>query len=105
MASNAQRLEVSFSPQVAEVVTILRGIDLAMDTCLVPAIVESDALGVVNLINSGHSVSAEVGMVVDDIIHRIRTSTITLVGFVPRKTNFVAHYLAKIALTVSEDPF
>lgn len=45
-------MEASFTPQVAEAVAILHGIELAIDSRLVPMIVESDALGVVKMVNS-----------------------------------------------------
>ncbi|KAK2635623.1 hypothetical protein Ddye_030415 [Dipteronia dyeriana] len=37
MASSFQRIEACYSPQVAEAVVVLRGIDFAVDTNLVPA--------------------------------------------------------------------
>ncbi|KAK0600898.1 hypothetical protein LWI29_019382 [Acer saccharum] len=55
MATGGQRLVAIFeiingySPQVVEALAILRGIDFAIDTCLVPAAIESDELRVVNL--------------------------------------------------------
>ncbi|KAK1577357.1 hypothetical protein Q3G72_020986 [Acer saccharum] len=45
---------------VAEAVTLLRGIELAMDSGLLPAIVESDAMGVVKLVNYGCRNSADI---------------------------------------------
>ena len=101
MASSVQWLEASFSPQVVEAVAILRGIEFVVDTGLVPAVVKYDVLGVVNLINYGQFVSTEVGLVVDDIVPRICSNIVKLVGFVPRKANFVAHYLSKMAQTIS----
>ena len=76
MASSVQQLEASFTPQVAEVVAILRGIEFATDLGLVPIVVESDALGVVNTINSYSPNKAEIGIVIDDIV------SITFIGWV-----------------------
>ncbi|KAK2635492.1 hypothetical protein Ddye_030284 [Dipteronia dyeriana] len=63
---------IDVANHVAEAVAIRRDIQFAIDTVLTPATVETDALGVANLVNSGAVVS---------------------VNFVPRKTNFVAHAL------------
>ncbi|KAK2652270.1 hypothetical protein Ddye_012126 [Dipteronia dyeriana] len=76
MDSSSQWIEACYSPQVAEAVAILRGIDFAIDTNLVPTVVESNVLGVVNLVNSGTSTSTDVGLVVDDSFTRIHCRTI-----------------------------
>ncbi|KAK2649367.1 hypothetical protein Ddye_016856 [Dipteronia dyeriana] len=65
MASTAQRLKVS----------------------LVPSVIESDALGVVSLINSGYPNLTELGLVCGDIAKHIQDRVITTVSFVPGKTN------------------
>ncbi|KAK3221602.1 hypothetical protein Dsin_008627 [Dipteronia sinensis] len=71
MGSSAQRIDVNFSIQIAEAVAILRGIVFAKDMGLLPAVVESDALGVVNLTNTGSAISADVGVVFSDILNVI----------------------------------
>ncbi|KAK3195597.1 hypothetical protein Dsin_026907 [Dipteronia sinensis] len=76
MASCSQQLDAIYSTQVAEAVALLRGIDFTMDTGLVPAMIESDGLGKLDKF-----------------------------CFVPRKANFVAHFLAKLALGLDEDLF
>ena len=72
---------------------ILRGIEFAVDTNLVPAVVESDTLGVVN---SDTSTCA-------DIVTRIHYRAIGSVGFVSKKANYVVHTLSKLALNLLED--
>ncbi|KAK2643636.1 hypothetical protein Ddye_018831 [Dipteronia dyeriana] len=51
MASDVQRLMESCSPQVAEAVAVLYGLNFAIDTGLLQISVETDALVVVHLIN------------------------------------------------------
>ncbi|KAK3229800.1 hypothetical protein Dsin_001681 [Dipteronia sinensis] len=71
MASCSQRLDASYSPKAVEAVALLRGIDFAVDVGMVPVVIESDVLGVVNLVNSGKPSSAEIGLVIDDIVSRL----------------------------------
>ncbi|KAI9170452.1 hypothetical protein LWI28_028262 [Acer negundo] len=59
---NVWTLEVSYSPIVAEAMAILRGIDFAVDSGIWPVVVKSDLLGVVNLIISGSTNLAELGL-------------------------------------------
>ncbi|KAK3205105.1 hypothetical protein Dsin_019151 [Dipteronia sinensis] len=47
MESSAQRLETGYSPKDAEAVTVLKGIDFALETSLLPIVIERYALGVV----------------------------------------------------------
>ncbi|KAK3199817.1 hypothetical protein Dsin_023232 [Dipteronia sinensis] len=56
-----------FSPLVAEAMAVLRGILLALERSLVPFVIESDALNVVDLIKSGRSPSTDVGTMISDI--------------------------------------
>ncbi|KAK3217644.1 hypothetical protein Dsin_011614 [Dipteronia sinensis] len=79
VASSSQQVEAYFSPQIAEAVAILRCMIFAVDSGLVPAVIESDALGVVNFVNK--------------------------VSYVPTKANFVAYALAKLILNLTEDLF
>ncbi|KAK0575797.1 hypothetical protein LWI29_007196 [Acer saccharum] len=55
MAAAAKRMYVDYSPQVAEAVSILTGINFAAETGLVPMIVKTDALSVVNRDTYGQS--------------------------------------------------
>ncbi|KAK3192969.1 hypothetical protein Dsin_024279 [Dipteronia sinensis] len=105
MGSSAQRIEANFSPQIAEAVAILRGIVFAKDMGFLPAVVESDALGVVNIINTDSAISADVGVVLSDILNIISTGGIELVQYLPRMANMVAHSIARMALSISQDCF
>ncbi|KAK3221985.1 hypothetical protein Dsin_009010 [Dipteronia sinensis] len=105
LASGASRLEVEYSPKVAEATAILRGINFALETGLTPTIVETDALGVVDLVNGDCSISTEIGLIVQDIKDKLRTSSIGPVVFVPRKANMVADALSKMALVLDDDRF
>ncbi|TXG73320.1 hypothetical protein EZV62_001899 [Acer yangbiense] len=98
MASGAHGLELTLKPDVAEAIGILHGINLAMETCLLPLVVESDAQHVVNLINSDISVSSDIGLIIYDIRDCMRRVGIESISFVPMTTNVVAHNLAKYAL-------
>ncbi|KAK3193591.1 hypothetical protein Dsin_024901 [Dipteronia sinensis] len=105
MATSAQRMVASDSPQAAEAITVLRGIELAIDTGLVSAVIESDALGVVNQIKSRGPNASDIGIVVDDIVSRFSVLAGRSVDHVSRKANFVAHTLSRMALTIAEDRY
>ncbi|KAI9169048.1 hypothetical protein LWI28_006172 [Acer negundo] len=68
-------------------------------------VVESDSLGVVNLINSGSTHLAELGLVCNDIAKRTDERLVRGVHFVSRKANVVDHTLAKMALSIAHDKF
>ncbi|KAK3195602.1 hypothetical protein Dsin_026912 [Dipteronia sinensis] len=68
MGCSTQVLEACFSPQVAEATAIFRGIVFAMDSGLVPAVIESDAKTVVELINSGKVPLDDIGTIIADIL-------------------------------------
>ncbi|KAK2657148.1 hypothetical protein Ddye_010200 [Dipteronia dyeriana] len=53
MASSSQKIEASFSPQIAEATVILSGFQLALDTGLSPCRIDSNVEVIVNWINSG----------------------------------------------------
>ncbi|KAK3198222.1 hypothetical protein Dsin_021637 [Dipteronia sinensis] len=98
----AQQIEACYSPIVAEATAVLREIILAVKTGLVPFVVETDALGVVNLVKAGCSFSNDIGLVINDILAHLREAPGVSLNFVPRKANYVAHSLAKLALESSE---
>ncbi|KAK2634204.1 hypothetical protein Ddye_028996 [Dipteronia dyeriana] len=93
MASLCQNIKACFQPQIAEAMAILRGLRLAIETGLVLASLESDDLSVVKVMPS-----AEVEVVIHDILCVLRNSNVTSVNFVPRLANNDAHSLAKLAL-------
>ena len=98
MASLCSQLGVCYSPEIAEVLAIRRGLRLAMETGLVPVVLESDASVVVNAIGSQDRSSYDVGIIIHDISCLLRSPCFNSISFVPRLANKVAHGLAKLAL-------
>ncbi|KAK3183691.1 hypothetical protein Dsin_030977 [Dipteronia sinensis] len=98
MASLCQIIWACYQRQIAKAMAILRGLQLVVETGLVSATLESDALSVVNTIELKVVPSAKVGVVVHDILYVLRDSNFTSVNFVPRLANNVAYSLAKLAL-------
>ncbi|KAK3199406.1 hypothetical protein Dsin_022821 [Dipteronia sinensis] len=79
MASSAQKVEATFSPQVAEAMAILRGLHFAVDS--------------------------EIEVIVCDIKDlKSRIGDVSVVH-ISRKANVVAHNLSKLSLLISEDLF
>ncbi|KAK2642392.1 hypothetical protein Ddye_024155 [Dipteronia dyeriana] len=105
MASSSQKIEASFSPQIAEAMTILRGLQLALDTGLSPCRIDSDAEVIVNWINIGVVIFSKVGSVIDDIRLLLDQVLCVSFNFVPRTANQVAHMLAKNGLACDENLF
>ncbi|KAK2648641.1 hypothetical protein Ddye_016130 [Dipteronia dyeriana] len=66
MAANSQNVEVNYSPSVAEALAIYKG----------------------------PSVSADIGMIVSEILDLLQRLSRCLVAFASRKLNFVAHSLS-----------
>ncbi|KAK3222075.1 hypothetical protein Dsin_009100 [Dipteronia sinensis] len=62
------------------------------------AVLESDALNVVNAISAKKVSGTEVGVVIHDILCLLREVIVFLIVYVPRLANKVANYLAKLAL-------
>ncbi|KAI9156288.1 hypothetical protein LWI28_003813 [Acer negundo] len=105
MACSSQKLEASYSPQVAEAVALLCGLRLACDTGLYPCQADSDASVVVNWINNGSILVSEIGSVINDIHILLGQARCESVNFVPRLANQVAHMLVKNAFSLVEDMF
>ncbi|KAK1549493.1 hypothetical protein Q3G72_002913 [Acer saccharum] len=74
------------------------GIDFTTNMGILPTVIESDALNVVNLIKLGGHCYADIGLVYKDIGDRILSGDIFRVEYVPREANVVAHTLAKHCL-------
>ncbi|KAK3227490.1 hypothetical protein Dsin_007352 [Dipteronia sinensis] len=92
-ASLCQNLNANFQPQVAEALAILKGIDLAFENGFLPAVLESDALTVVNAISLKALLSRTFLL-----LSMLTSVDVFSVSFVPRLANKVAHCLAKLAL-------
>ncbi|KAK1552005.1 hypothetical protein Q3G72_008744 [Acer saccharum] len=69
---------------LSEAVAILRGIELPVGKGLVPILVETDALCVVNLIGAGSTISSDVGLVIGDIMAFLHNMHGSKVVFAPR---------------------
>ncbi|KAK0592975.1 hypothetical protein LWI29_028449 [Acer saccharum] len=105
LASSAQRVIATFTPQVAEAVALFRGLRMAKDIGLWPCEIETDAQVLVNLLTSDVIPSSEVGLVIQDIKQILVEFPDCKVAFVPRGANMAAHGLAKLGLSVSCDRF
>ncbi|KAK3188279.1 hypothetical protein Dsin_027840 [Dipteronia sinensis] len=66
-ACSTQRIEVRYFASVAEALAILRGISFAIYCGYDHLVIESDALGVVNMINPCSKVFANIGVIIEDI--------------------------------------
>ncbi|KAK3182792.1 hypothetical protein Dsin_030078 [Dipteronia sinensis] len=86
-----------------EAIAIYSGVELACETGLVPFEIESDAAVVVDWINEAKVFESEVGTIIDDIRFLMQRLNTCNVKFVFRKANYVAHFLAKLALSICED--
>lgn len=64
MASLCQNFKACYKPQIVEAMAVLKGIWLAANTGLLPASLDSDALSVVNLVNSKEVPAADIGVVI-----------------------------------------
>ncbi|KAL5842736.1 hypothetical protein ACOSQ3_013339 [Xanthoceras sorbifolium] len=102
LAAAAQRVRQPFSVQVAEATGILQGLLLAKFLGLLPASLESDSLSVVNDIHHA-SYLANLGLIIMDIQFILSFFPGSVVGFVPRLADQVAHCLAKFALSLEVD--
>ncbi|KAK3212813.1 hypothetical protein Dsin_017519 [Dipteronia sinensis] len=105
LAASTQKIRTYFSLPVAEAMTILRGTIFLKNSGLEPIVIESDALGVVQMINSATKVSADIGLIIEDIRDRLHEMSGSRVVFAYRNVNEVAHNLSKMALTIVEDLF
>ncbi|KAK1560401.1 hypothetical protein Q3G72_026297 [Acer saccharum] len=63
---------------------ILRGIEFAVEVGLVPFVVESNSLGVINMINSGAPNLSDMGLICNDVCRRIYEGLVAGVHFVKR---------------------
>ncbi|KAK2657966.1 hypothetical protein Ddye_011018 [Dipteronia dyeriana] len=96
--------DAKWIPPLGELFKINTDAALDMENNIV-AVVESDAKGVVELINSGRKNYSKIGLGCLDITDRLRDGSISGIQFVARAANNVAHTLAKLALSVDHDRF
>ncbi|KAL5747907.1 hypothetical protein ACOSQ2_025204 [Xanthoceras sorbifolium] len=95
LASSVQRLGVGFSVLVVEIMAILKGLQFAVESGLVPVVLKSDSSLAVSAINGDTVFLSEL----------LRSIPSSAVRFVPRSANMAAHYLARFALRLDSDCF
>ncbi|KAK0606076.1 hypothetical protein LWI29_033909 [Acer saccharum] len=83
---------------VAEATAILYGIRFAAFAGFLPAVIDSDAKSVMDIINSGVVPRTEIGLVIQDILSLLSCFPIS-VFFISRKANMVAHCLTHVAFS------
>ncbi|KAI9169470.1 hypothetical protein LWI28_012764 [Acer negundo] len=105
MATSTQCIHARYGPLVAKAAAILRGVILAIETGLTPFVVETDALGVANLVKAGFAPSADIGLIIEGILFRLWNFGGETVVYVFRNANFVADTLSKMALGPPVDYF
>ncbi|KAK1549198.1 hypothetical protein Q3G72_023866 [Acer saccharum] len=93
---------MSSFPLGCQASAILRGMRLAVDLDLLPAVLESDAKWVVYAINDNRPYCANIGIIFKDIACFMIEFVIS-VSFVSRKANRAAHALAKLPLLVDRN--
>ncbi|KAL5750327.1 hypothetical protein ACOSP7_024930 [Xanthoceras sorbifolium] len=105
LASSVQRLGVGFSVLVVEIMAILKGLQFAVESGLVPVVLKSDSSLAVSAINGDTVFLSEVGLIIHDVVELLRSIPSSAVRFVPRSANMAAHYLARFALRLDSDCF
>ncbi|KAL5757849.1 hypothetical protein ACOSP7_020460 [Xanthoceras sorbifolium] len=79
-----------FLPLLAEAVAILHGVRLALDLGLSHLLVESDAMGVINVLKGGVAPSSDLGLIISDIFFVCSSLNVLRFSFISRKENSVA---------------
>ncbi|KAL5823166.1 hypothetical protein ACOSQ4_021066 [Xanthoceras sorbifolium] len=87
-----------FNPLLAEALAICHGLQMALESGFTSLLVESDALGVINAINSHVVGSSDLGLILSDIFLLASSITASSFSFIPRLANKVADALAKAGL-------
>ncbi|TXG58466.1 hypothetical protein EZV62_016295 [Acer yangbiense] len=104
MGSSTQCMDALFHPLIAEVTALFRGALFAVDAGLLPAVFESDAKAVVDLVNSGNASFADVGTIISDILRLLSCNNLS-VSYVRRAANLVAHNLVQLSFSSLDDLF
>ncbi|KAK3227400.1 hypothetical protein Dsin_007262 [Dipteronia sinensis] len=99
-----QRISARVSPQVAEAMADLRGVRFVFGSGLIPAIIESDAKSVMDLILDEVVPLTDVGTVISDILMLNKNHNISF-SYAPRNANSIAHMLTRLSLSSEEDQF
>ncbi|KAH7573714.1 hypothetical protein JRO89_XS03G0197100 [Xanthoceras sorbifolium] len=76
------------SPQIAEALAMLRGLQLAKEILLLSASLESDALYVINLISSSRIPESELGLLISYNLEFLINLCFVGASFIPRSAKF-----------------
>ncbi|KAL5822818.1 hypothetical protein ACOSQ3_020723 [Xanthoceras sorbifolium] len=98
-AAGSSKLSAFFLPLLAEVVAILHGVRLALDSGLSHLLVESDVVGVINVLKGGVAPSSDLGLIISDIFFVCSSLNVLRFSFISRKENSVADALPKGAIS------
>ncbi|KAL5775273.1 hypothetical protein ACOSP7_012830 [Xanthoceras sorbifolium] len=99
LAASAQKLVAGYSVDIAEALAVLRGLQFALASGLLPTIVETDSFTVTTAINNPSVYFSKVGLVIFNIVELLGQCLGSKVLHVPRLANMVAHTLARFALS------
>ncbi|KAL5777232.1 hypothetical protein ACOSP7_010158 [Xanthoceras sorbifolium] len=105
VGSSGQCFGRSLPPLAAEGEAVLRGLKFALDVGVSSIVVESDASSLVDLINGKIVASSKIDLVMDEIQSLCSNFQNCSFIFGSRKVNWVAHNLAKFALSFVSDFF
>ncbi|KAL5834975.1 hypothetical protein ACOSQ4_014472 [Xanthoceras sorbifolium] len=94
-----------FSVEITEDVRVLRGLQLAQHSGLLPAYLESDSQVAVTAIYSNKPSLNDLGLAVADIRGLLSLFPGTVISFVPRSTNKTTNALIAFALTIDSNCF
>ncbi|KAL5846016.1 hypothetical protein ACOSQ3_009540 [Xanthoceras sorbifolium] len=103
MLSALKTIVAGLSPSIVEASAIHAGIKLAVETGLLPAIVESDSLSVVNLLLARQPICSEICLVINDILELKTLYGFSSFVFSLITSNRVAHSLVKMVIVYAID--
>ncbi|KAL5753071.1 hypothetical protein ACOSQ2_023578 [Xanthoceras sorbifolium] len=97
------KMNTFLSPLLDEAMALLQEVRAVLRLGFCPILVESDAIGVVNVLKDGSSLASDLGIIISDIRSVCRSLNVLYFSFVPRTVNKVADALAKAALSSVSD--
>ncbi|KAL5774707.1 hypothetical protein ACOSP7_012264 [Xanthoceras sorbifolium] len=105
LAASVQKLAAGYSVIVTEALAVLKGLQIALASGLLPAILETDSLDVATAINNPSVYSSEVGLIIFDIVDLLGRCPGSKVLYVPHSAYMVSHTLSRFALSLDRDYF
>ncbi|KAL5794204.1 hypothetical protein ACOSP7_002798 [Xanthoceras sorbifolium] len=91
------------SPQCVEAEAMCFGLYIALEAGFLPALLECDALSVVNFAIFKSFPCSAIGLFIIDIMNLLDSPSVCEVSYSHRSTNMVAHSLAKLAFSFSSE--